>query len=420
MQLRRTLIVLLALLGVLAMPGHADAVPGITPVGTLDRFPQEAIDAFGPAFTDTSSFPTRSYGGTLLPVPGARQLWQVYPQRFGGPQTGVLVRDADSHRVIGSFVMNKPIRRGGTDPSGGGEWMHATDGGSRVFLVTWDRQLLEVDATTFAVRSRGQLTVFPADLPIPTLDPLVPAGLTYDSAIGDLLVLYGGVPAFSVANRLTVLQRIDLATGVRTNRIVRSCTGPLPATDIGSTLAAELLLRSDAVYVTCQTRLRSFFGEPVLENDTRAVVVRLPRATLWNADGDESSVDAGRQFGNALVDPAGGRIAVLDLRGHATVVDVGSMAVVGGFETTGGFGDRVGIGLDTTSGRFFFQAVLGFGYVDVRPTPLPAAVVDPAAAAQGQERIVPDPRTNRVYVLPGSGLPPESKALHYTIYNVAP
>lgn len=415
MQLRRTLIVVLALLGALTMPVNADAVPGITVVGMLERFPQEATDAFGPDFAGDTVF-SRFTGGTLLPVLGARQLWQIYPHHFAGPQTGVLVRDADSRQVMGSFVVQAALRRGSSDSTGGGEWLHATDGGHRVFLVTVTRRLLEVDATTFAVQDRGPLSV--VGLPISALEPLVPAGLTYDSATGDLLVLYGGVPALSLANRLTVLQRINLTTGVRTNRIVRSCTGPLPAADIGGQYASELLLRNDAVYLTCQVQLRSFFGTPTLEDDTRALVVRLPRATLWDADGAESSVDAGRRFNAAPVDPAGGRIAVLDLAGHVTVVDVGSMAVVGGFDPT--LGGRVGIGLDTTSGRFFFQSDRGFGYVDIRPTPLPSPVVDTAAAADGQERIVPDPRTNRVYDLPGWALSPTGKADHYTIYNVAP
>jgi hypothetical protein len=415
MQLRRTLIVVLALLGALAMPVRADAVSGITAVGTLERFPQEAVDAFGPDFMDTSSPFTQMIGGTLLPVPGAQQLWQVYPHREAAPQTGILVRDADSRQVIHSFVIPDALDR--ATVTFGGEWLHATDGGRRVFLVSAGQQFLyEVDAAAFTVRRRP-LGVVP-QLPNVVLSI---GGITYDSTTGNLLVLYGGPAAFSIANRLTVLQRIDLTTGATQSRVVRACTGPLPATDIGGTLAAELLLRSDAVYVTCQTRLHGFPGEPFVESDTRAVVVRLPRATLWNADGVESSVDAGRRFGNALVDPAGGRIAVVDWFGRVTVVDIGSMSVAGGFDVANSNeAFDVGIGLNTTSGRLFFQSDLGFGYVDIRPTPLPSPVVDATAAGDGQERILPDPRTNRVYDLPGTALFPNSKADRYTIYNVAP
>lgn len=418
MQLRRTLIVVLALLGVLVQPGHADAEPGITPVGTLERFPQEAIDAFGPSMTG-DDVPTRNTGGTLLPVPGAGQLWQVYRHTFM-PRTGVLVRDARNGHVLGTFVLEKRLRRATFSPTEGGEWLHATDGGTRVYVVTEPNELLEIDTATFAVRSLGRLTVLPSELVSAVsggLEPLRVAGLTYDAVTGDLLVLYGGPPMSSVANRLTILQRIDLDTGERTSRRVRSCTGPLPSTDLGGdTYAAELLLANDSVYVTCQTRLAWFFLQPVVPDDTRAVVVRLPRATLWG-DGEESSVDAGRWSNANLVDPDGGRIAVFDLAGRVTVVDVATMAVVGTFETTTGGSGRIGAGLDRSSGRFFFRGNAGFGYVDIRSTPLPAPTVDASAAAAGQERIVPD--GNKVYVLPGHGST-FSKADHYTIYNVAP
>ena len=413
MQLRHALVGIAALAAVLVAPLGAHAVPGITPVGTLERFPQEAIDAFGPEFTDTSSAFTRFYGGTLLSLPGARQLWQLYPHRFAGPRTAVLVRDADSLRVIGSFVIPHGLRRAGSDPTGGGEWLHTTDGGRRVFLVTVTLRLLEVDATTFAVQDRGPLSV--AGLPISTFEPLVPAGLTYDSSTGDLLVLYGGPPAFSIANRVTVLQRIDLATGARTNRVVRSCTGPLPGTDIGSdTYSPELLLRPDAVFLTCQRQVL-----PLPVGFAEGVVVRLPRASLWDADGEEASVVAGAMVDTALADPVGGRIAVLDITGTVTVVDIGSMTVAGTFDTTDGSATATGAGLDRTSGRLFFQSNKGFGYLGLRPTPLPAPTLDTSAAADGQERIVPDPRTNRVYDLPGTAVA-GTKASRYTIYNVAP
>src|SRR5687768_16354701 len=182
MQLRRTLIVVLALLGALTMPVHADAVPGITPVGTLERFSQEAIDAFGPDFAGGTGF-NQFIGGTLLPVLGARQLWQIYPSN-SGTRTGVLVRDADTHRVIGSFAIQAGLDRAGF--TFGGEWLHATDGGRRVFLATSSRRLLEVDTTTFAVQDRGELNVV-----VPLVGPLIVAGLTYDPSTGDLLVLYG-------------------------------------------------------------------------------------------------------------------------------------------------------------------------------------------------------------------------------------
>lgn len=414
MQLRRTLIGVLTLLGALTMPGVADAAPGVTAIGALERFPQEAVDAFGPDFTDTSSFLVQIAGGTLLPVPGANQLWQIYPHRSGSPQTGVLVRDADSRHVIHSFVIPDALDR--ATVSFGGEWLHATDGGRRVFLVSsGQRALYEVDAESFTVR-RHPFGIVPQ---LPNI-ALQAAGVTYDPSSDSLLVLYGGPGALFTANRLTVLQRIDPATGATESRIIRSCTGPLPQTDIGGdTIAAELLLGDDAVYLTCQKQLRGLFGPPTLDDDTRALVVKLPRATLWESDGEESPVEAGRRFNAAPVDPGSGRIAVVDWAGLATVVDVDSMSVVGTFNVSSGTTlNRFGLGLDTTRGRVFVQSDLGFGYLDIGSTPLSSPVLDATAAGPGQERIVPD--GNKVYVLPGTASPSSPKPDRYTIYNVAP
>ncbi|HEX2040024.1 MAG TPA: hypothetical protein VHF47_09880 [Acidimicrobiales bacterium] len=409
MQLRRRLIGVLALLCVLAMPGTVAATPGITAVGTVDRFPQEATERLGPSFTG-DGFLTRFSGGTLLPVPGAGQLWQVYPED-SGRRTGVLVRDASSRQVIGSFVIDTELRRATVHASGGGEWLHVTDGGHRVFVLGYPSRLLEIDASTFTLRDHGRLTALPVEAPFQ--DPLLPASLTYDASTGGLLVLYGGIAA-SVANRLTVVQHVDLATGARRSRIVRACTGPLPGTDFSSSTAApEVLLRPDAVYVTCQTT-----GLSLLPGGARGLVVRLPRAGLFERDGEESSVPAGGLVDTALVDPHSGRILVVGYFGEVTVVDAGAMSVVGTFRPAVGAEPRIGPGLDRRRGRFYFQSDLGFGYVDIRSTPLSVPVGDSSAADDGQERIVPD--GSRVYVLPGTAYPGDSKAARYTIYSVAP
>src|SRR5688572_17732423 len=312
MQLRRTLIGVLALFGALAMPGVADATPGTTATGTLERFPQEAVDAFGPEFTG-GDFWAGMTSGTLLPVPGAGQLWQVYTS-LSSERTGILVRDSQSLRVLRTFELSTTLRRGGLGAFWSGEWLHATDGGRHVYVVGQPNRLLEIDTATFTVRSLGTLTLAPVD---PLIRPLAEVGLTFDPYTGDLLVLYGGPPASLVANRLTVLQRIDLVTGARSTRAIRSCTGPAPGTELGSdTYSPELLLQADAVYVTCQT------ATLVWPDDVRGAVVRLPRTSLWAADGEESSVATGERVDAVLVDPVGGRIAVLGASsGNVTVVD---------------------------------------------------------------------------------------------------
>jgi hypothetical protein len=405
MHLRRTLIGVLTLLCALATCPPAGAAPGISTVGALERFPQEAIDAFGPEFTGDAHI-TQLVGGTLLPVLDAGQLWQVYPHGAGQQRTGILVRDAGSRKVTTSFVVDAALKRASLGL--GGEWLHATDGGRHVYVVAGNQRLLEIDTTTFAVRDVG-----PTAIVGPVNIGFTVGGLGYDPATGDMLVLYGGPGAFNLANRLTVLQRIDLDTGERQARLVRSCNGPLPATDIGGEYASELLLENDAVYLTCHTTLG-----PSAEHN-RARVVRLPRASLWDSTGSESFVEAGRWFNSAPVDPVGRRIAVVDVIGRVTVVDVASMSVVGTFETsTPQTFLQVGFGLDRANGRFYFQSALGFGHADLRSNPIPPVTVDSAAAASGEERIVAD--GSRVYVLPGIDSHFDPRADRYTIYNVAP
>src|SRR5687767_2751893 len=84
-----------------ASPG-ARAENGINAVGTLERFPQEAFDAFGPEIRPEGPLGHKAeiVGGTLIPVPGAGQIWQLYNWNFE-LTTGVLVRDARNLKVIG-------------------------------------------------------------------------------------------------------------------------------------------------------------------------------------------------------------------------------------------------------------------------------------------------------------------------------
>lgn len=397
-----------AVLVVLAVPDGVDAGSGVKPVGTLERFPPEAVTAFGADLVQGDPVVGYAVNGTLLPVPEAGQLWQLY-QDVEPERTGVLVRDARSLRVTGSFLLDRRIFRSTQSSLYGGEWLHAVDGGRRVFLLDRQNRLLEVDVSTFAVRDLGVLSV--ASSNVPGSAPLAVAGMTYDAAGRRLLVLYGGPANTSAANRVTVLQQVDPDTGERVDRLVRACTGPLPATDFsGDTYATTPLAHTDAVYVPCQ---QDTFA-PGLGLLSSSIVVRLPRASLFDPAGDESSVLVGGPMNAALSDPGAARIVVLDWEGSVQVVDAPTMAVVGSFETSPGGSGRVGAGIDPTTGRFFFQSDAGFGYTDVRATPVSPPTVVTTAVPEGQERVVT--HGNRVYVLPGHG---NDKPGHYTIYKVA-
>src|SRR5688572_12161364 len=288
-----------------ASPG-ARAENGINAVGTLERFPQEAFDAFGPGIRPSGPLGQKAeiVGGTLIPVPGAGQLWQVYPSSpaQAPARTWVLVRDAKTLKVLRTLVLPHELRRATVSVAYGGEWLHTTDGGNRVFLVTQAGNLLEVNASTFEVLARP--------LPTGTLStpsPLVIAGLSFDHATGNLLILYGGPANSTTLNHLTVLQQLDLATGGTVDRVVRSCTGPLPATDIGGdTYATAPLVDADAIYVPCQKAVL-----PLPVQTPTAAVVRLPRASLLDSTGPETSVDLGTPMDAALLDPSVGRITVL-------------------------------------------------------------------------------------------------------------
>ncbi len=67
-----------AMLVVLVTPLGVRAEEGVVPVGELERVPIEVSEILGPEFVP-QDFVTRTVAGTLLPVPGAGQVWQVYP-----------------------------------------------------------------------------------------------------------------------------------------------------------------------------------------------------------------------------------------------------------------------------------------------------------------------------------------------------
>ena len=411
MQLRRLRWAAVGLVVVLAgsaFSGRAEAGRGLRPVGTLERFAPEAYDAFAPEVVRGDPVVGYAVNGTLLPVPQADQLWQLY-QGVNPERTGVLVRDADTLRVEHSFLLQRRIFRSSTSVFYGGEWLHATDGGRRVFLLDRRRQLLEVDTATFAVRELGALSVSgPAST---DRDPVAVAGMTWDAVSRRLLVLYGGPPNTTVANRLTVLQEFDPATGARRNRVLRSCTGPLGATDFsGETYDTAPLADGDAVYVPCQ---QDTFA-PGLGLLSSSIVVRLPRAGAFEPTGEETAVVVGGPMNSTLLDHAAARITVLGWTGELTVVDARTMTVVGSFDAAPGDAPaHVGAGLDPTTGRVYFQSTLGLGRLDARATPPPPPTVVASAAGEGQERIMA--QRNRLYVLPGHG---NDKPDRYSIHRL--
>ena len=404
-----------ALLPVTAAPAAAPR-PLFEEIGTLERFGADARAALGAKFVPTWESATavqQNTSGTVIVLPAVRQMWQLYATET---QTGVVVRDLDTLRIARSFVFNDAFDR--ATISQGGEWTHAVDPtGTRLFLLdSGERHVYEFDVRTFAFKK------WPLPWSASAVGVVVVrfAGMTYDPFEDDLVLLFGGPGAFSVANSNTFLYRLDVtgtppasapATELQEVYRLRSCTGPITPTDIGDdTLNWEMLVTKDHLYVPCQRA-----GHTV-------IVVRTARPD----DNDPTHVEdvaAGPVYGeNVQADPGSGRLFVATFAGKEIwAFEAATMSFVGA-AATGPQGTQAptGFGLDRASGRVFFQSPsFGLGVVEGRFFPVPQARTDPARKATGQERIWADGPTNRLFVLEGDAIN-QNKVPDYRVYRTEP
>lgn len=386
-------------------------------VGELNRFSAEARAALGadlvPQF-ETAGAEQKSTSGTGIAIPEVRQLWQFYPNQ-GLSKTGVLVRDLDTLKIKNVLTFNEVFDRSTRDPSFGGDWVHAIDiAGRRLFLLSCaclaphpQHKVHEIDLRTFKVTTRE----LPGRLDFLNSNFVLVGGMTYDRFQDDLLLLYGGPAALLAANMNTFLYRMDVGVpsepfdATRLYRI-RSCTGPITSTDINSGLYDwEMLVTADHLYVPCQRA-----GHTV-------IVVRMARPAS-NDPQHAEDVAAGPVYGEAVfADPHSGRLFAISIDQEIWAFETSTMSFVGVVATNqAGRQDATGYGLDRQTGRLFFQSSsFGLGVVEGRFFPIPQARTLPRRA-QGQERILADAATQRIFVLEGRGLG-STKAEAYRIYR---
>lgn len=390
-------------------------------VGTLERFPEDARAALGAATVPlpSGSTPPDQISGTAIIIPEARQLWQIYAMGSQA-RTGVVVRDLDSLRIEHSMMLNVMLERSTIEATQGGDWMYALDtAGMRIFLVAGQApnrhiELLEMSLKDFTVKRRplfGSL--------VPTGNILL-GGLAYDRFEDEVVLLYGGLQASSAGNFNTFVARLDVSGPPAATfdpgsmYRVRSCTGPITATDAGDdTYDWEPLITKDHLYVPCQ---RS--GHTV-------IVVRMARpAASRNGDATHAEdVTAGPVYGEAVMaDQEGRRLFVVSIDQEIWVFEAGTMSFVGVVATgPAGLKNQAGYGLDRSTGRVFFQSPgFGLGVVEGRFFPIPQARTS-EPRTKGQERILSDAKTGRVFVLHGYALADPgqpTKDLAYRIYRI--
>lgn len=384
--------------------------------GTLERFPADARSALGSQLVPDPSTAERARMGTAIIIPEARQLWQLYAALVGATVlTGAVVRDLDTLRISRTVQFpNVWFDRATIHPTGGGDWAHAVDTtGTRLFLLQDGHQnVFDIDLRTFAVKRWPLLA---SRSPSSGLTPLVVGGMTYDPFEDDLLVLYGGPPANSVADTNTFLLRLDV-TGTPpaefgANQLGRlsqlqSCSGPLSSVDAGGdTYNWELLVTKDLLYIPCHRA------------GNAAAVVRMRRPSTAEPRPREDVVVGPVYAETVMADQASGRLFVATTRREVWVFETITMSFVGIVATGVDNTDLLtGYGLDRKTGRLFFQSkTFGLGVAEGRFFPIPQARTMPRRVS-GQERILSDAQTGRVFVLEGDGKT-SSKAMAYRIYK---
>lgn len=388
---------------------------GLREVGKLDRIPNDVREIFGdrivPAGYDAD--PTGSLrgsdqrnatSGTAVIAPTLRQIWQPYHITDAGiTKTALVVRDLDNQRILKTWLFDEGFSR--ATPSGAGEWMHAIDEKNGRLFFASDFGMFEISGKTFAVHrfSRGLPQERKGGTTFPSL-----AGLTYDPYGDRLIGAYGFPSNTSALNTNSYIYLIDPKTETITGpRILRSCTGPFPPLNGAATNAVSVLIPNpDYVYIPCH------------RSGNSGAVVRISRPRLMEQQETEDVVVGPVSIETALADHGGGRLVLVTLKGEMWVFDAKTMAFVGVVASTteGGASPPIGYGVDHTSGRLFFQSpAFGVGIADGRYFPIPQARTAPSRRGPGQERIWADPKTNRIFVLGGTG---GTKDSAYKIYDI--
>ncbi|MDQ3757640.1 MAG: hypothetical protein M3394_07315, partial [Actinomycetota bacterium] len=387
--------------------------PVFEPIGTLDRFPADARALLGtelvPLHKD-ANFIQKGRAGTAIVVPEARQVWQIYFSASNSDRWAAVIRDLDTLSIIRTLDLPGGVDRS-TINQFAGEWSFAIDGrGQRLFLVDMlNRGLLEIDLRTFAILSRPLLS---SVQPVPGLNglfPALPGGLTYDPFTDDLLVLYGGPQANSVADTNTFLYTVDVSkppapADPALLHQLQSCGGPLTSVDIGGRMYGwEMLPTKDFLYLPCHRA------------GNAGAVVRIARPTPETPRPREEIVIGPVYVDSVFADPASGRLFFMTIEREIWVFEAQTMSFIGilaaGPERTN---DYIGFGLDRQTGRVFFQSPsFGLGVAEGRFFPMPQARTL-ARKVTGHERIFSDAKTGRVFVLEGAD---DTKQPSYRIYQ---
>ena len=393
--------------------GHA---ADLERTGRLARVPADALKVFGQKINQRDlEGKLAPFHGTLISVPSARQLWQVFPyitdtNTFA---TAIAVRSLDTLRIQRTLDLPYGLQRGAF--GGSGEWMSAIDTrGGRLFLRRADvigstPGLLVVDLRTLKIdayddgRFNGSATAGPDEGNL--------GGLTYDPHSDAVYGLYGYYTQAPGADLLTLIYRFDLKKRAWDDapRVVRSCTGPLPSANGGAGFSFPVYVANDKdAYVVCQRAGLS------------GTVVRLDRSRIMDSSSPEEMAVGPVSLTSLMVDPASGRLFLITLTREIWAFDTKSMSYIGVIGTNasdhGPDDESVGYGLDESSGRLFFLSpTYGLGFAEGRFFPLPQARTDASLRTEGHERIISDDRTHRLFVLPGQD---SGRSDHYDLYRV--
>ncbi|MDQ3756304.1 MAG: hypothetical protein M3394_00405 [Actinomycetota bacterium] len=374
--------------------------------GRLSRVPDDAVAIFGDVIVPESWHTDeqmavdrdtkRTTTGTLIPIFSRREIWQLFLVN-NYARTAVAIRDMDTLRITRTLILEqRPVRLS----NGGSEWLTALDGDRRLFFLTSTfRGFLSIDLRTLAIRTH--------ELPPHFLVPPT-GGFTYDARGDRLVALASPAGSLGPANSTTFLQFVDLVSGAVEVRVVRACSGPLPATE-GSSYPTNPFISDDGyVYLPCQRAGNS------------GAIVRIKYEDLLDPSSTEEVAVGATNLLAAFPDSASGRIAMPTQRGEIWVFDTATMSYIG---VVGALKDRskedgVAYGLDPETGRIFFLSPTdGLGVVEGRYFPVPQARTQRSLAGRGQERLISDARNNRLFVLYGTGL---QKARDHVIYRYRP
>lgn len=393
-------------------PASADVEGGIRQVDSIERYPAEAIATFGAAIVPTSGDPRSLQSGTMLAFPEVRQLWQfwLYTAADFSKRTAIAVRSLDTLGIERTLTFSGWLARG-TASAPNGEWMHAIDPGKRVFLVTTALvtekvEVIELDFATLSTKRYADL--FPGE-GTSSFAGLRLGALSFDPWSNSVVGLVGGPGGLNAANTNTYLvKRALTGTATTAPRQLGSCTGPLPSTDTASTYSVQMLITAKSFYIPCH---RAGFA---------GAVIRLDRDTAFTPGSLEEVAVGPVYLETVLADPGSGRLFLITVKGEIWAFDTRTMSYVGVISAheTAPSNVQVGYGLDSETGRLFFQSPsYGLGVAEGRFFPIPQALTLATAKYDGKERILSDSRTGRFFVLHSVK---GDKAPAYKVYKAPP